>query len=448
MRLFGFSVDAGVICVRCLMAMFAITLVMGRLVSIGVADEKRFGFTEVVIIPWSTKDRTILSAGPINTFDSKILVLDENCEIFLDDKPIIMTDLKVPTVCKTIGYRQSEKITPNNYQDKLPYGDVTKLTLRSIRFDPLMKDEHRALLPNPLNGIRKEFGNWDIGITDYNDMRLQDIYYRNGFVRYSNGAVRAGPIWKHARDLSGFLENATDKQIVYTHEPWDVIKDGRLMRKETVPVTRIIRMVSFELPRVEGGRLIERHLKETYYYNPVTHILESSLHRDAYLLGAAPDEDIAECKLICEHYKKDWKTISGAERVWAYRLLQYSRDQQARQTRDREGWKKIALLGGIVWLASVAPSVPSIASPTSPANKEVNVTVLKTVVPKDAKLYWTQYDISDAINLSPWSQADKAANGNFVFKCNPKLPLWVKVNDGKAKRIELPDRDIVIERLP
>ena len=162
MKLFGFSVDAGVICVRCLMGMFAITLVTGRLASIGVADEKRFGFTEVVIIPWSTKDRTFLRAGPVNTFSSEIFLVDSNCEIFLDDKKINITDLKSPLVGELTFSNPRLQVVPV----------ASRMSLRSIRFDPLTKDEHQASFPVPAmnhNNDRKMHEH-DIAITDYNNM--------------------------------------------------------------------------------------------------------------------------------------------------------------------------------------------------------------------------------------------------------------------------------------
>ena len=261
------------------------------------------------------------------------------------------------------------------------------------------------------------------------------------------------PNW-HARPEHGVLKSVADKELVIWFPRSGAIseleakatkrpRDGYYAVK--IPVTRIINMVSSEPDKLFSAP------KETYYFNSVNRVLESSVHRDAYLLGAAPDKDIEECKRICEHYKKDWETVSGTERVWAYRLLQYIREQEIRRARDREGLKVIALLGGIVWLASVAPSVPAIASPAAAAdtkNKEITVTVRKTASPANAKVHWTQYELSDAVNLSQWSNAAKDADGNYFFKCNPKLPLWVKVNDGKAKRIDLPDRDTVIERLP
>ncbi len=315
-----------------------------------------------------------------------------------------------------------------------------------MRFDPLTKEEHDTSLPGISKDVRPT--EKDVEVTDYKYMEFR-----------KPGPKAWGSVLEnwHARPQPGILKGATEKQIVVA--PWNPLADRGVHDPKpkpfTVPVTRVVNMVSSEYTRHNakmgsGIQLVPdlSHPTETYYYNPVTRALESSLHRDAYFLGSAPDEDIEECKQICEHYKKNWATISGAERVWAFRLLQYGRAQQAQRAEDRKGWRHLAALGTIVWIASIAPSVPSIVLPATSSDKKINVTVLKAIAPKDTKLYWTQKELSDVINFTQWSIAYRGADGNFSFKCNPRQPLWIKVNDGKASCVDLKDRDTVIERLP
>ncbi len=103
------------------------------------------------------------------------------------------------------------------------------------------------------------------------------------------------------------------------------------------------------------------------------------------------------------------------------------------------------------------PGATSTASPSpkagtrdskSRATEEIKVTIPKTIIPKDAKVSWTQYGLSDAINTSAYSNATKGADGSYSIKCKPNLPLWIKVNDGKAKRIDLSDKDKTLDRIP
>lgn len=360
--------------------MLAISLALGNSPMPVVAQTS---LNEVVVIPWSAKDRTFLCAGPVNTFRSGIFLVDGNCEILLDDKKVNITDVKSPMVGE-LTYSDPTKFRSGNIP--APNG----MKLRSIWFDPLLKDEHRASLPSVSNGIKPN--EKDIEVTDYNNMEFR----KPGPKAW--GSVPAN--W-HARAHSGILKSATDKQIVIA--PWNPLAGRRPDPKPfTVPVTRVVNIVSSEYTRRKartGGGDVgfggvnyqafddPSHPTETYYYNPVTRVLESSLHRDAYLLGAAPAEDVEECKRICEHFDKDWATISGAERVWAFRLLQYGRAQKAQRAEDRKGWKNIAVLGTIVWLASIAPSVPSIALPSSPDDKKAKSTEKDSTVgtPKPVK---------------------------------------------------------------
>ena len=307
----------------------------------------------------------------MNTFRSGIFLVDGNCEIRLDDKKVNISDMKSPMVGE-LTYSDPTKFLSGHIPAP------TGMKLRSIRFDPLPKDEHRASLPSLSNAIKPN--EKDIEVTDYNNMEFR----KPGPKAW--GSVPAN--W-HARAQSGILKSATDKQIVFA--PYNPLAGRRGYPEPkplTVPVTRVVNIVFSEYTRPKattGGGDVGRggmsfqmsdpsHPTETYYYNPVTRILESSLHRDAYLLGAASDEDVEECKRICEHFEKDWATISGAERVWAFRLLQYGRAQKAQRAEDRKGWKNIAVLGTIVWLASIAPSVPSIALPSSPDEKKAKST--------------------------------------------------------------------------
>ncbi|MBI2479750.1 MAG: DUF433 domain-containing protein [Planctomycetia bacterium] len=443
MRLLDLRFTLPVNYARCLVGTFAISLALGgsplTAAELAPGESSRGG--DVVVIPWSAKDRTFLWAGPVNTFGSGIFLLDGNCEILLDDKKVSTSDLKLPMVGDLTFSGSRSMIIPV----------ANRMKLRSIRFDPLTKDEHRTSLPSVSKGIKPNES--DIQITDYINMGKPP----GPWPRKDN--------W-HAQPQNGILKGATDTRIVIA--PFNALAGRGIHDPKpkpfNVPVTRIVNMVSSEYIRhdvgtgsgdVRGvgisggiGPYETSHPTETYYYNPLTRVLESSIHRDAYFLGAAPDKDVEACKQICEHYKKDWATISGAERVWTFRLVHYERAQQAQFAEDIRDVKRFAALGTIVWLASIAPSIPSVVLPTTRADTKINVTVLRTVVPPDAKLYWTQYELSDAVNATPWSTAAKGADENYSFKCNPNQPLWVKVNEGKPTRIHLSDRDHVVERIP
>ena len=78
--------------VRCLVGMFAMSLALGSSRPTAVAQMTLGG--DVVVIPWSAKDRTFLCAGPVNTFRSPIVLVNGDCDILLDGKKVNIADLK------------------------------------------------------------------------------------------------------------------------------------------------------------------------------------------------------------------------------------------------------------------------------------------------------------------------------------------------------------------